>query len=59
MDYIVCLILKITLNVLLKGIESLIDNPPIQIYVNKIENKIKLKIKLGGYLELLTLEIKY
>ena len=30
------------------------DNPPIQIYVNIIENKITFKIKSGYYLELLT-----
>ena len=32
------------------------DNPPIRIYVNKIENKITFKIKRGHYLELLTTE---
>ena len=31
------------------------DNLPITIYVNKIENSIKFKIKTGYYLELLTL----
>ena len=31
-------------------------NPPIEIYVNKIENKITFKIKSGYYLELLTPE---
>ena len=30
------------------------DNPSIKIYVNKIENKIRSKIKTGYYLELLT-----
>ena len=33
-----------------------IDNPPVQIYANKIENNITLKIKDGHRLELLTLE---
>ena len=33
-----------------------IDNPPVQIYANKIENSITLKIKDGHRLELLTLE---
>ena len=33
-----------------------IDNPSIRIYVNKIENRIKFKIKTGYYLELLTPE---
>ena len=29
------------------------DNPPIRIYVNKIENRITSKIKRGYYLEVL------
>ena len=33
-----------------------IDNPPVQIYVNKTENKYILKIKDGYSLELLTPE---
>ena len=33
-----------------------VDNPPVQIYVNKIENRITFKIKKGYSLELLTLE---
>ena len=32
------------------------DNPSIVIYVNKIENRITFKIKVGYYLELLTPE---
>ena len=32
------------------------DNPPIRIYVNKIENRIIFKIKIEYYLELLTPE---
>ena len=32
------------------------DNPPIRIYVNRIENRITFKIKSGYYLELLTPE---
>ena len=35
--------------------ETLTDNPPIQIYINKIENRITLKNKAGYYLELLNL----
>ena len=31
-------------------------NPPIKIYVNKIEIRVTFKIKTGHYLELLTLE---
>ena len=34
--------------------ETLTDNPPIRIYVNKIENIITFKTKLGYYLGLLT-----
>ena len=30
------------------------DNPPIRTYVNKIENKITFKIKIGYFLKLLT-----
>ena len=33
-----------------------IDNPPIIIYVNKMENRITFKIKSGNFLELLTPE---
>ena len=33
-----------------------VDDPSIEIYVNKIENRITLKIKNGYYLELLTPE---
>ena len=36
--------------------KQLTDNPPIRVYVNKIENKIKTKIRRGYYLELLTPE---
>ena len=43
-------------HILLKHNEK-IDNPSIRIYVNKIENIIKFKIKTEYYLELLTPEI--
>ena len=33
------------------------ENPPIQIYPNKIKNRIVFKIKTGYKLELLTLEM--
>ena len=36
----------------IKKHETLTDSPPIQIYVNRIENRIKLRIKAGYYLEL-------
>ena len=32
------------------------DNPPIRVYVNKIENRITFKIKTGYYITLLTPE---
>ena len=40
----------------MKKHETVTDNPSIMIYVNKIENRIKVKIKTGYYLELLTPE---
>ena len=36
--------------------ETLADEPSIQIYVNKIQNRVIFKIKYGTYLELLTPE---
>ena len=39
---------------ILKNHRESVDNPSIRIYVNKIENRITLKIKNGYYLELLT-----
>ena len=41
---------------ILKKYSESVDNPPIRIYVNKIENRITFKIKIGYYLELLTPE---
>ena len=41
---------------ILKKHSESVDNPPIRIYVNKIENRITFKIKNGYYLELLTPE---
>ena len=37
--------------------ETIADNPPVQIYVNKIKNRIVFKIKTGYKLELLSQEI--
>ena len=34
--------------------ETIADNPPVQIYVNKIKNRIVFKIKTGYKLELFT-----
>ena len=46
-DYFECII---------KKHETIADNPPVQIYVNKIKNRIVFKIKAGYKLELLTEE---
>ena len=40
----------------IKKHQTLTENPPIQIYPNKIKNRIVFKIKTGYKLELLTLE---
>ena len=54
MDHIQYQIFKIILNILKKTHIESVDNTSIRIYVNKIENRIKFKIKNGYYLELLT-----
>ena len=36
--------------------QTVTDNPPVRIYVNKIENRITFKIKIRYYLELLSPE---
>ena len=41
---------------IIKKHQNVTDNPPIRKYVNKIENKITFKIKIGYYFELLTTE---
>ena len=41
---------------IIKKQETLAENPPIQIYPNKIKNRISLKIKTGYKLELLSPE---
>ena len=41
---------------ILKKHDESVDNPPIRIYVNRIENRITFKIKSGYYLQLLTPE---
>ena len=41
---------------ILKKHSESVDNPPIIIYVNRIENRITFKIKSGYHLELLTPE---
>ena len=39
--------------IIIKKHETIADNPPVQIYVNKIKNRIIFKIKTGYKLELL------
>ena len=39
---------------IIKKHETVTNNPPIRIYINKIENRITFRIKTGYYLELLT-----
>ena len=39
---------------IIKKYETIAGNPPVQIYVNKIKNRIVFKIKTGYKLELLT-----
>ena len=41
---------------IIKKHETLTENPPVQIYPNKIKNRIVFKIKEGYKLELLSLE---
>ena len=41
---------------IIKKHETIADNPPVQIYVNKIKNSIVFKIKTGYKLELLSEE---
>ena len=55
MDRILCQIFRIILSIFKKHGED-IDEPSVQIYVNKIENRITIKIEKGYNLELLTPE---
>ena len=41
---------------IIKKHETIADNPPVQIYLNKIKNRIVFKIKSGYKLELLAKE---
>ena len=56
MDRILYQIFKIILSILKKKHGEDIHEPTVQIYVNKIENRVKFKIKNGYSLELLTPE---
>ena len=42
---------------IIKKHETITDNPPVQIYMNKIKNRIVFKIKAGYKLEFLTKEL--
>ena len=41
---------------IIKKYETIADNPPLQIYVNKIKNRIAFKIKTGYKLQLLSIK---
>ena len=56
MDLILFLLYKIVLNTSLTKHKTITNNLPVQIYVNKIENRIFLKIKAGFKLESLSKE---
>ena len=56
LDLILFLVLKIILNTSSKTMRPLQIIPPVQIYVNKIKNRIVFKIKAGYKLELLSEE---
>ena len=53
MDHTLYQIFKIILSIFKKKHNESIDNPPIKIYLNKIENRITFKIKTGYHFELL------
>ena len=54
MDHILFQIFKIILSTLLKKHETIANNPPVQIYTNKLKNRIVFEIKTGYKLELLS-----
>ena len=56
MDHIQYQIFKIILSIFLKKHSESVDDPPIEVFVSKNENRITFKIKNGYYLELLTPE---
>ena len=56
MDRILYQIFKIILSIFKKKHEKDIDKPSVQIYVNKIENRVIFKTKNGYSLKLLTPE---
>ena len=56
MDCVLHQIFKIILSIFKTKYQESVDNPSVQIFVNKIENKVTFKIKNGCSLELLTPE---
>ena len=56
MDQILSQLFKTIFNISSQNHEVVTDNPPIRIYVYKVENIITFKIKIGSYQELLTPE---
>ena len=56
MDCVLYQIFKIILSIFKTKYWESVDNPSVQIFVNKIENKVTFKIKNGCSLELLTPE---
>ena len=54
MDHILFQIFKVILSTLLKKQETIANNPPVQIYTNKLKNRIVFEIKTGYKLELLS-----
>ena len=58
MDHILFQTFKITLSTLFKKKhETIMDNPPVQIYTNKAKNRMVSKIKIGNKIELSSPEI--
>ena len=53
MDHILFQTFRINCEFIIKKQETLAENPPIQIYPNKIKNRIVFKVKTGYRLELL------
>ena len=56
MNWLVSQIFKIILTYIIKIHETLIDDLPKQMYINRIKNRITFKIKTGCYFELFTPE---
>ena len=54
MDHILFQIFKVILSALLKKHETIANNPPVQIYTNKLKHRIVFEIKTGYKLELLS-----